>query len=209
MGWCGTIKVEEIMDISISVEPYLGADISLLTQYLEKIVEIKQCIPGLSIHFDYFKTNQAAVDLIKSYAKQIDIHAHLMHQSLTGDAFKSIAQDVSVVDEITAPGQALVFDLGYSLAGYEDLVKKCRYITVMSVKCGQSGQAFNPTALALVKQIRALNPHTVITLDGGINDTNINMVKDAGVDIAVVGSYAQKAYEKGTLLASINRLLRD
>lgn len=202
------VNTEVWMEISISIEPYLGDDISLLPQYLEKIVEIKQSIPGLSVHFDYFKANQAAVDLVKKYAKKIDVYVHLMHQELTGDEFKAISRDVSEFVN-AGPQQGLVFDLGCELTGYEELVKKCRYITVMSVKCGKSGQTFNSTALALVKQIRALNPQAVITIDGGINNTNIKMVKNAGVDIAVVGNYAKKCYENGELLAGINRLLHD
>ena len=197
------------MQISISIEPYLGDNISLLPQYLENIVQAKQLIPGLSLHFDYFKTNQAAVDLVKKYATQIDVYAHIMHQELSGSAFKVISRDVSEVKQITSQQQGLVFDLGCDLTGYTDLIRNCRYITVMSVKCGQSGQAFNRTALAVVQQIRALNPQAVITLDGGINDTNIKLVKQAGVDIAVVGSYAKKCYEAGVLVAGINRLLHD
>ena len=197
------------MDISISIEPYLGDNISLLPQYLEKIIEIKQSIPGLSLHFDYFQLNPTAVTLVKKYAKQLAVYVHLMHQELAGNDFKVISRDVTTVKSIDSAQQGLVFDLGCDLTGYEDLVKKCRYITVMSVKCGKSGQTFNSAALDLVKQIRALNPQAIITIDGGVNDTNIKLVKDAGVDVAVVGNYAKKCYENGQLLAGINRLLRD
>lgn len=197
------------MQISISVEPYLGLDISLLTQYIEKIWQVKQSIPDLSIHFDYFKTNKQALNLLKSYANKITIYTHLMNQELDDDCFRVISRDVTQVSDITNDRQGLVFDLGCPVTGYEELIKKSHFITVMSVKCGQSGQTFNPEALALVKQIRALNPQAVITIDGGVNDLNIKLVKDAGVDIAVVGNYAKKCYENGSLLAGINRLLRD
>ena len=198
-----------MMQISISVEPYLGLDISLLTQYIEKILEVKQSIPDLSIHFDYFKTNEPALKLLKSYSDKIPIYTHLMNQELNDDCFRVISRDVTQVSDITDDRQGLVFDLGCAVTGYEDLIRKCRHIIIMSVKCGQSGQTFNPEALTLVPQIRALNPQAVITIDGGVNETNIKLVKNAGVDIAVVGNYAKKCYENGSLLAGINRLLRD
>lgn len=196
------------MEISVSIEPFLGANISLLTQYIEKIVEIKQTMPGLSLHFDYFKPNLAALAVVRHYAPKIDVYAHLMHQQIAADGFKVVSRDVT---EIPTPADyqgGLVFDLGSDLTGYEDLVKRTKYITIMSVKCGQSGQAFNPAALDLVGKVRALNPHAVITIDGGVNDTNINKVRAAGVDLVVVGSYAKKCYENGDLAAGLNRLLR-
>ena len=38
-------------------------------------------------------------------------------------------------------------------------------------------------------------------------ESNIPMLKNAGVDVAVVGNYAKKCYEHGNLAMGINRLL--
>ena len=78
----------------------------------------------------------------------------------------------------------------------------------MTVKCGKSGQAFQSSPLQLIEQIRAINPTVTIIIDGGINENNVNLLKKASVNVAVVGSYAKKGYENDDFENSINRLLR-
>ncbi len=199
------------MQVSISIEPYLGLDMSILTQYLDKIVRLKTTqLPNLSIHFDYFKPNETVLNLLSNYADRIDIYVHLMAPMPLGNQnFKVVSLDATQYPAYGDERQGIVFDLGCDVYGYEDLIRATKYITIMTVKCGKSGQSFNESALALVPKIRALNPRAVITVDGGVNETNISLLKKTGVDIVVVGNYARKAYETGTLAISLNRLLRD
>ena len=199
------------MQVSISVEPYLGLDISILTQYLDKIVRLKETqVPDLSVHFDYFRPNEAVLNLLKSYADKIDIYVHLMQpMALGAHSFKAVSLGITEQPAYGDERQGVVIDLGGDISGYEDLLRATKYVTIMTVKCGKSGQTFNESALALVPKIRALNPQAIITVDGGVNETNISLLKKAGIDIVVVGNYARKAYETGTLAISVNRLLRD
>lgn len=167
-------------------------------------------VPDLSVHFDYFRTNEAVLQLLKSYADKIDIYVHLMEPMALGEQhFKVVSMDIAQKPAFGDERQGVVLDLGCDVTGYKATIKSTKYITIMTVKCGKSGQNFNESALVLVPQIRALNPQAVITVDGGVNETNISLLKKAGVDIVVVGNYARKAYETGTLAISINRLLRD
>ena len=39
------------------------------------------------------------------------------------------------------------------------------------------------------KELRKINKDIIISVDGGINNTNINKIKEAGAAICVVGSY--------------------
>ena len=67
------------------------------------------------------------------------------------------------------------------------------YCLVMSVKAGKGGQKFIEDTYEkiskLKKYIEANNLETEIEVDGGVTADNISKLKDAGVDIAVVGSY--------------------
>jgi ribulose-phosphate 3-epimerase len=73
-------------------------------------------------------------------------------------------------------------------------------ILIMSVEPGKGGQKFLENSTQKIEKLKKLkkteNYHYEIAVDGGINDVNIDKVKDC--DIVVVGSYItnEKDYEK-------------
>lgn len=66
-------------------------------------------------------------------------------------------------------------------------------VLVMSVEPGFGGQKFLVNSLPKIKELKSLrqrnNYKYLIEVDGGINETTIKEVADAGVDVAVAGSY--------------------
>lgn len=62
-------------------------------------------------------------------------------------------------------------------------------VLLMSVEPGLGGQKFMESTISRVLLLKKLigNRDILIEVDGGINDTNIKLLKD--IDIAVVGSY--------------------
>ncbi|MBO4823017.1 MAG: hypothetical protein J5580_00370 [Clostridia bacterium] len=204
------------MQIAISIEPYLGVEKTKLTQYIDNIVQLSRDFKlrgdQVVLHFDYFKSNPEVFRLVQGYANQIDIDLHLMQEPAPSfDGFRSVAFDVmaglQMLSEIPLSRRGLVLDLDCDWREYVDLVQSVSYIIVMTVKCGKSGQTFQPAALTVIPQIRALNPRATIIIDGGVNENNIDLLKNAGVDVVVVGNYAKKCYENGDLAIGINRLL--
>ncbi len=73
-------------------------------------------------------------------------------------------------------------------------------ILIMSVEPGFSGQSFIPSSLEKIKTLRKYiddnHLSTLIEVDGGVNDTNVLDVKNAGADVIVSGSYLFKARNK-------------
>ena len=69
-------------------------------------------------------------------------------------------------------------------------------VLVMSVEPGFGGQSFMNESLekiSLLKELREKNNYKYeIEVDGGINDKTAPLVKDAGVDVIVAGSYVFK-----------------
>ena len=63
---------------------------------------------------------------------------------------------------------------------------KIDLVLIMSVEPGKGGQKFIPDVLNKIKELKQNN--LIIEIDGGINDTNIEELKNI-VDIVVVGSY--------------------
>lgn len=78
----------------------------------------------------------------------------------------------------------------------EYLLADLDMVLVMSVNPGFGGQKFIPTVVEKIKRLAALrdriNPNCLIEIDGGVNADNIEMLRDAGVDVCVAGSYVFK-----------------
>ncbi len=79
-------------------------------------------------------------------------------------------------------------------------------VLLMSVNPGFGGQKYIPDVVDRVKILREIinkkNPNCLIEVDGGVNDKNIDELKEAGVDIVVAGSYIfkhQKGYREAIL----------
>ncbi len=72
-------------------------------------------------------------------------------------------------------------------------LKDLDLVLVMSVEPGFGGQKFMPSALEKIKYLKDIkdkhNFHYLIEVDGGINAITAKLVKDAGCDIIVVGTY--------------------
>lgn len=66
-------------------------------------------------------------------------------------------------------------------------------VLVMTVVPGKGGQKLITDTINKIREIRKYAKENDIDIeieaDGGINLDNIKMIKDAGADIAVVGSY--------------------
>ena len=76
------------------------------------------------------------------------------------------------------------------------------YVLVMSVNPGFGGQAFIPSSLDKIKELRRMIQNrklsTLIEIDGGVNENTITDIANAGVDIFVAGSaiFGSSDYEK-------------
>ena len=157
------------MDISISLDPAVGKN---LKEYLAEVNAIK----GIRIHCDVMRppygnrmTDEEFQYVIANAKHPIDIH-------IMAGTMPSPIQFIDLDDPIPAViGDAII---------------------IMSVKAGASGQKFNPSALEKARAVRKLNPYVRIIMDGGINPDNIAMVKDAGVDTAVVGNYVYASSDR-------------
>lgn len=75
-------------------------------------------------------------------------------------------------------------------------------ILIMSVEPGKGGQEFIPSTVEKIKALDKIRKDKgyqyIIEVDGGINDTNYQLLKDNNVDIAVMGSFITKrrAFQK-------------
>ena len=73
-------------------------------------------------------------------------------------------------------------------------------VIVMTVEPGKGGQELIESTISKIKKLKEYiiekNLDTIIEADGGINNNNISKLKDAGLDIAVAGSYIVNSENK-------------
>lgn len=89
---------------------------------------------------------------------------------------------------------------GIAIDGYTDIevlsdeiLELADQVLVMTIKAGKGGQSFMPERLDMVKDLRKRGYKGEIEIDGGVKDFNWKESADAGVDIAVVGSFLMKS----------------
>lgn len=79
----------------------------------------------------------------------------------------------------------------------EYILRYIDFVLLMSVNPGFGGQNFISStlekAIRLKEMIKDGNFDCKISMDGGINSQNINMLKESGVDIAIAGNYIFKS----------------
>ena len=89
----------------------------------------------------------------------------------------------------------------------EFLLKDLDMVLLMSVNPGFGGQSFIdsviPKAARLNDMRNKINPECLIEVDGGVSDKNIHLLKEAGVDVVVAGSYVFKHASKAEAIKSL------
>ena len=106
-------------------------------------------------------------------------------------------------------GVAVDLDTYVGTDDYKKIIEQCDVAVIMSVKAGKSGQPFNQGGLRKVSAIKNINPSIRVILDGGIRPNNIQLIKKAGVDTAVIGSYIYESDNKKEDLLGLLRLVKS
>lgn len=87
------------------------------------------------------------------------------------------------------------------------LLDKCDLVLVMTVEPGYGGQAFMPETLEKIEKLKAeidkRGLRIDIQVDGGINEKTAVLVKNAGANNLVAGSYVFKAKDRKTAIELI------
>ena len=139
-------------------------DIHLMVKDIKKYVdEFASCMPrNITFHIEATKNKEEAIQLIK-YIK---------------------GQDCKV---------GIAVNPETDITEIYDLIPLVHNIMVMAVEPGKGGQTFITDMTKKIAKLKSYitdnNLDTEIEVDGGINLDNIQEVKNAGADIAVVGTF--------------------
>ncbi len=184
------------------------------------------------IHFDvmdgHFVPNLSfGIPVLESLAKrtQIPIDVHLMVSNpgrLLGDYLNAGAQWVSVhweashhldrlLDQIRSAGAraGVVLNPATPVEVLVDCLGSVDFVLLMSVNPGFGGQSFIPYVLDKARRLRKMiddrGLEVEIEIDGGVDQTNIRQVVEAGVEICVAGSAVFRAANPVAAMGELRR----
>jgi ribulose-phosphate 3-epimerase len=120
------------------------------------------------------------------------VHSHRLVQQLKGMGLQAgVAINPGTPVEHLLP---LIEDLDLAL--------------IMTVNPGWGGQRFLHSTLSKIRTLRALRADLLIEVDGGIEPETIALVKEAGANLCVVGSYLAKAKDIASAAAELEDACR-
>lgn len=156
-------------------------------------------------------TIEEIINIIKTSDKKIDIH--LMVDNPLCYIEKLIGYDIEYITfhyEINKNIDYLIdiikknnIKVGMSIKPNTDISNIIKYldkidlVLIMSVEPGKGGQEFIDNSLDKVRNLKRIinerNLDIKVEIDGGVKDTNIDIICESGVDISVVGSFITKS----------------
>lgn len=87
------------------------------------------------------------------------------------------------------------------------IIDKVDLVLIMSVNPGFGGQKFIPQSIDKVRELSRIRDEKdlkfLIEVDGGVNGDNAHLLKEAGADILVAGSYIFKSGDRKKAIESI------
>jgi len=193
----------------------LSADFGHLARDVQEICEGGCDLVHVDVMDGHFVPNLTigpvvAEAVAKAASKPLDVHLMVENNSFFVDIFAPLKPEYisfhmeeekhphRLVQKIRSLGIKPSIALNPHMAPevLEFLVEDLDMVLLMSVNPGFGGQKFIPSVLERAVRLKELiekrNPKCLIEVDGGVNDINIHMLRDAGVDVVVAGSYIYK-----------------
>lgn len=88
----------------------------------------------------------------------------------------------------------------------KDVLDCADMVLVMTVEPGFGGQKFREEMVEKVRQLRKTGYSGLIQVDGGVSMSNMPILAEAGVDVAVMGTALYKAEDRKAMIDAIHSL---
>ena len=139
---------------------------------------------------------------VKDFAKMPNVEYLTLH-------YESHRRPIDVINMIrhTPMKVGLAINPETKVSHIVPMLNHLDQVLVMSVKPGKGGQKFMEEILYKIETLKELREqngyHYVINVDGGINEETAKLVKEAGADMVVSGSYVCKSEDYNQRIESI------
>jgi len=193
----------------------LSADFGNLARDVKAICEAGCDLVHVDVMDGHFVPNLTIGPVVvsaiaKAATKPLDIHLMVQNNTFFVELFAPLKPEYisfhieeeknphRLIQKIRSLGikPAIVLNPHTPPEAIEYLIEDLDMVLVMSVNPGFGGQSFIPNVVKKIKRLKelrdAINPNCLIEIDGGVTNENIEMLRDAGVDVCVAGSYVFK-----------------
>ena len=141
---------------------------------------------------------------IEKFAK-VGANIITVHYESTVHLHRTLRQ---IKDAGCKPG--IVLNLTTPISVLEDILPECFMVLLMSINPGFGGQKFEDITYNRIKKLRQMitnqGLNTRIEVDGGVTDTNIKQLVDAGADVFVAGSHIFKSDDKTATIKQLKSI---
>ena len=197
---------EEVDDVSLAkflhIDVMDGHFVPNITIGPAVIKNLKKNNMIFDVHLMISDPKKYALDFIKAQADYITFHY---------EALSSIEEMVELIDYI----HSFNVKAGISIKPntkpevLKPLLDKLDLVLVMSVEPGFGGQKFLDSAIDKIKYYKNEkinnNYNYLIEVDGGINEETADIVKKAGVEVIVAGTYIFKNSNRNEIIKSLEK----
>lgn len=107
------------------------------------------------------------------------------------DALKKQKDILAAIDQIHSAGfrAGLALNPDIEVSAIEKYIPKIDHVLIMGVTAGYAAQKFQKSVLGKVAEIRAVNHHIEVGIDGGVNHTSAKAIAAANLDVINVNTY--------------------
>ncbi len=190
----------------------LAADFGKLSQEITDICEAGCDLIHVDVMDGHFVPNLTIGPVVvnpvaKAATKGLDIHLMVENNTFFVDLFAPLNPEYitfhieeekhphRLIQKIRSLGikPGIVLNPHTPPEAIEFILNDVDMVLLMSVNPGFGGQKFIPSVVKKAKRLKKMieeqNATCLIEVDGGVNNKNIQELKDAGVDVVVAGSY--------------------
>ena len=165
------------------------------------------------------------IKAIKKHSKKtMDVHLMIVDPDRYIKIFKEVGADILTVhyeacthlhrtlQAIKAEGMlaGVALNPHTSVDLLKDTIQDIDLVCLMSVNPGFGGQSFIENTYQKVRELKSLikskNASTKIEIDGGVNSSNAPLLKEAGADVLVAGSFVFKSENPTQTIADLKSI---